>query len=351
MPVYSGRRAGTWRVVIWAKGRPNEYVVEGKKKEAESFEARKRLELDAGQMSIRVSPSFADFCTEKYAPHAVKHLRGSTWGKVRVYQIATLSKFFGTMKLSEIAVEHVEEYKRARDVGPSSVNNELRVFQTVLNWARTLGHHVATFKVKKLTVRGQGRVRVWNVEQVGRLYDAARAVAPDLLPVLVFLVNTGCRKGEAIAAEWDWIDFAGGMIRIPSNDAWRPKNGMPREVPLSNAVRAALSGTRRHPQWVFPTRHGGRYAEFPKDVYGKVRAAARVVGGPHTARHTYASHFLQAVPDMFLLAQVLGHSHERITALYSHLLPDHLNRARNAVDIGPTLVSMATTMATKTGAQ
>jgi len=50
-------------------------------------------------------------------------------------------------------------------------------------------------------------------------------------------------------------------------------------------------------------------------------------------RHTYASHFLSAVPDLFELARVLGHTHVRITELYTHLLPGHLERSRNAVTL------------------
>ena len=47
----------------------------------------------------------------------------------------------------------------------------------------------------------------------------------------------------------------------------------------------------------------------------------------------YASHFLRDVPDLFELARVLGHSHVRVTELYTHRLPGHLERARNAVDL------------------
>jgi hypothetical protein len=39
--------------------------------------------------------------------------------------------------------------------------------------------------------------------------------------------------------------------------------------------------------------------------------------------------------------QVLGHSHQRVTELYAHLLPGHLDRARNAVNLGPTLQTVA----------
>jgi hypothetical protein len=53
------------------------------------------------------------------------------------------------------------------------------------------------------------------------------------------------------------------------------------------------------------------------------------------------------VPDLFLLAQVLGHSHQRVTELYTHLLPGHLARARNAVNLGPALQTVAATVAKK----
>jgi hypothetical protein len=42
---------------------------------------------------------------------------------------------------------------------------------------------------------------------------------------------------------------------------------------------------------------------------------------------------LKAQLDIFLLSKVLGHSEARTTKLYSHVLPDHLARARNAVEL------------------
>jgi len=348
MPNYKGRRPGTRRIVIWSKGKPLEWIVEGSKPDGDAFEARKRLELEAGQKETRSVPTFSAFCEERYRPHAEAHLKASTWRKVRIYQVATLVEFFGQKKLTEITLQDVESFKVSRAVGATAVNNELRVLRTMLNFAEALNIPVPKLRWKKLPVRGAGRVRVWTVTELERLFSAARERAPAMLPVLVFLANTGCRKGEALAAEWTWMDFPRGMIRIPSNEFWQPKNGLPREVPMSDAVRAILSGPRAHPQWVFPNRHGGRFAEFPKDLFWEVRDAAGLTGGVHTLRHTFASHFLQAVPDMFLLAQVLGHSHQRVTELYSHLLPDHLERARNAVNLLPK--TMATSMAKAAGA-
>ncbi len=351
MPIYPGRRPKSFRVVVWARGKSYEWIVEGKRKDAEAFEARKRVDLEVGKpTSRRAVPTLSEFCKDAYEPHAKKHLRPSTW-RVRTYQMASLLEHLGALRLTEFGPEAIDRYKAARHVKASSVNNELRVLGTILNWARTLGKPVPDFKIKRLPERGAGRCRVWSLLELERLFEATRADTPELLPVFVFLVNTGCRKGEAIAAEWDWIDLEAGMVRIPVNDFWRPKSGRPREIPLSDALRAALAGPRRHERWLFPSRLGGRYGHFPKEVYGRVRTAAGLVGGAHTLRHTFASHFLAAVPDMFLLAKILGHSHQRVTELYSHLLPEHLSRARNAVNIGPALKTMAPAMAAKPGSR
>jgi len=49
----------------------------------------------------------------------------------------------------------------------------------------------------------------------------------------------------------------------------------------------------------------------------------------------------QEVPDLFLLARILGHSDARVTKLYSHLLPEHPARARNAVRFAAPAVRMS----------
>lgn len=344
MPNYKARRPGRRRVVLWAKGKRHEWIIQGGKAEADDFEARKRLELRvAGPTERRVAGTFSDL-SEEYAVHAEQHLKSSTWRKVRIYQLATLGEHFGSLRLPELGPPAIAAFKLARlkdKVTASSVNNELRVLRAVLNWGREMGHAIPQFKWAPLPVRGSPRVRAFSCAELERLWAACRSRCPELLPMLVFLVNTGCRKGEALACEWSWVDFEAGMIRIPSNEVWQPKSGKPREVPISDAVRAVLSGPRRHKRWVFPNQRGGRFVDFPKDIWWEITEAAELTGGPHQLRHTFASHFLQAEPDLFLLAQVLGHSHGRVTEIYAHLLPSHLERARNRVNLSPGTVAVA----------
>lgn len=342
MPIYPGRRKGTWRVVVWSKNVPHETIVEGTKGQARAHEATERLKLDRRTAESRVAPTFLDFSRRQYVPHAIEHLRDSTW-KSRRYQVTGLVDFFGDVRVNRITTELVEQFKKSRtDLVPSSINMHLRVLSAMANWGRKAGVPFSDFAIKYLPERGRGRVKFWTTEEVGRIFAAAEAIDPDMLPIIQYLANTGCRKGEALAAELDWVDFEARLIRIPVNEYWQPKSGEPREVPISDAILPMLQAIPKGQRWLFPNRFDERYTAFPWKRFDTLIQAAETKGGPHKFRHTFASHFLKSVPDLFLLAQVLGHSVLRVTELYSHLLPDHLLRARNAVNLGTMAGAMAT---------
>jgi len=350
MPNYQGRRKGTRRIVIWASGRSQEWIIEGTKADGDKFEARKRLELKPQTTDHRGAPRFSELC-ELYAIHAEQHLKESTWQKVRIYQVATLVEHLAGTKVDTFSTDIIDRYKRERlsekhrgkPVRATAINNELRVLSAIFSWGRAAGYQIPDLKWKKLAVRGADRVKFWTRPELERIFTATRELYPELLPMFIFLANTGCRKGEALAAEWSWIDFEANLIRIEASEYWQPKSGKSRDVPLSDGVRAVLSGPRKHQTVVFPNHYGQRFLGFPKDSFWAILKRAGVHGHPHMFRHTYASNFLAAVPDMKLLAEILGHSTTRVTEIYAHLLPGRLDRAKNAVVILPQ--TMAMTMA------
>jgi integrase len=229
-------------------------------------------------------------------------------------------------------IERLKDARMKEGVSNRHINGDLTVLRAVLSYAESRGVILPQLKWKRLPVRS-GRVHAWSRDEVERLYATA---APSFLPVLVFLLNTGCRKGEAIAAEWSWIDFDAGLIRIPVNEWWSPKSGRPREVPMSDAVRTVLSDPRKHERWVFPSAWGRRHNRFPHEAFWAARDAAGLKGGAHTTRHTFASMFLAATKgDIGKLAEILGHSHTRTTEIYAHMVPGRLAEFRNAVNLAP----------------
>lgn len=350
MPIYKDKKSKDgWLVRIYRQGKPRSKTVHGTKKEAIAFHDRWRHELElAGPTSTvhRTAPGFASFCLTSYRKYAQAHLGEKTW-KVRRYVLAMLCDYFREKKLDKFTAADLEAFQlwRRKQVGPVTVNGDMMVLRAVLRYAVDRGVPAQRPKVKALKeIKRKGRVQVWTADEVQRLYAAIQELHPWLLGIVVVLINTGMRKGEALAMEWSWVDLDRGMISIQPNRHWRPKNNEPREVPIGEAARhwlaAAKEAKRAHERWVFPTqrRRGasdGRYALWPDQQFNNARDKAEIGGSPHVCRHTYASHFLAAVPDMFLLSQVLGHSHVRITKIYSHLLPGHLERARDAVNIAP----------------
>lgn len=365
MPVYLKESGKKYLVRIHVNGIPKTKTIYGTRREAEAFEARWRLELEAaGPTEYRTAPGFSEFCLGRYRLHAEAHLKAGTW-RNRQYQIATLVEFFGNKPLDRITGADLERFQHARlrDVGAAKVNDDVKVLKAILNYAVAQGIPARVPKVRRLPERtNQGRVLVWSRVEVEALYRAFQREAPRLLPITVTMLNAGLRKGEALALEWSHVDLRRGLLLIHPSEVWQPKNGKPREVPIGAALRPWLEGPRESRRWVFPARRRrggepGRYATWPQLQWDRARKAARVggvvverelkpgkvatlieggrpIGGsPHVCRHTFASHFLAAVPDLFLLAEILGHSHTRVTQLYSHLLPDHLERARDAVSL------------------
>ncbi len=333
MPVYK-KSPGKWRVRVWAQGKRQDWIFEGSKSDAEDFEARKRLE--APPTEIRGTPTLADFVARHYKPHAQAHLKPRTWQN-RTYQLATLIEHLGGVRLDRISASEVEAFKTARTkagIRPSTVNDDLKVLSAVLAYARSLGIPVPKLAAKRLPERGARRnAEAWTREEVERLLEATPSW---LRPIIVFLLNTGCRKGEALALEWSNVDAERGVVRIWASEEWQPKDGDNREVPLNARVREAIGERPPGARYVFPVRRGrgkgGRLAYWPQNTFDRAVKAAKLTGGPHKLRHTYATHFLAATGDLFTLGRILGHSHARVTELYGHLLPDAIVRAASAVN-------------------
>lgn len=348
MPVYA-KGKGRWLVVIYTRGVRQDRIVRGSKKDAEDYEAHERIKLEIhGKVERRAVPSFSAFCLAEYARHAKLHLSPRTWG-VRRHQLVTLMQFFGDAPLTDVPakVDAFKAWRTGANVKPISINNELAVLSTVLAFAREKNLPVRPAKLRKLPVPQKNRTTVWSESQVGNLFRALHEMAPSIVPLVAFIANTGCREGEALIVPKAAVDLDRRIVRIWTLDdthagevgTWSPKWGREREVPVNDALLPVIvEQLQTSGRWLFPCKKGTPYKRWPHDLFNPARKAAGLTGGPHTLRHTYASHFLKNQPDLYLLAQVMGHSHSRVTELYAHVLPGHLAKARNVVAFDPTKV-------------
>jgi integrase len=270
---------------------------------------------------------------------------------VRRFQLETLILHFGRTKLPKLREPEIEAYKLKRvaeGANKVTINTELNVLSASLSYARDmLKLPCASPKIKRFKVtKTKGKVEFYSRAEVAKLLEITKRKAAWFYPMLVFLFETGCRKSELVNLPWKNVLFDQRVVRIwnDEDDGYEVKS-VEREVPISDHLLVVLKAQKlkvgRSP-WVFPCatnrngqHKGQRLAEFPDNTWKRMAKRAKLAGGPHRCRHTFASHFLQAKPDLFLLGRILGHSHTRVTELYAHLIPEHLAEARNVVTFAP----------------
>src|SRR5262249_31371606 len=128
---------------------------------------------------------------------------------------------------------------------------------------------------------------------------------------------------------WDRVDFSRGVIRLEMTKA-----GKRREIPMRQAVYAALSGLPDpHDGLVWTT--GSVRTSFENAV-----AAAKVEDFHfHDLRHTFASRSVMRGGSLPALQQILGHATLAMTMRYAHLSPRHLRDEMDKTDVRAEITS------------
>jgi integrase len=166
--------------------------------------------------------------------------------------------------------------------------------------------------------------------------------APEHYPLALLLARTGARIGEAIALQWDDIDFEKAVMTIRRSKSRTiidtPKSGKSREVDISNQLLAVLKerkiGTKN--KWIFPGIKSESLdaTAWRRRTFEKMLALAGLKKmRVHDLRHTYASLMLEQGEPLIYIQRQLGHHSIQITAdIYSHLIPTTDSKAVNALD-------------------
>jgi len=169
-----------------------------------------------------------------------------------LYRMKAVLLHFGNVTLTSITEKDLTEYQAARlRLGrkPITVNGELKVLQLVFRWAvknKYLSRSPTCERVPERPVQSI----IPTPEEVVRIIEAL----PDYLqPLIQFLAETGCRKGEAINLTWDCVDEVSGFVEIRSREGWTPKTqASERRIPISDGLLGTLRTLPKAGQYVFP---------------------------------------------------------------------------------------------------
>lgn len=175
--------------------------------------------------------------------------------------------------------------------------------------------------------------------------------------LIMFFLDSGCRRGEAVAMRWEDIDLKTGRIEVKGNAQYTvekgkyittPKSGKGRTVFLNEPVLAVLKEWKReqakwllsmglpHTGFVFTQDDGEMLnPNAPTKYLSKFGKKYGFPGlHPHTLRHTMATISIANNADIVSISKKLGHAAPSITLnVYSHANQEAQLRANKTLEI------------------
>lgn len=151
--------------------------------------------------------------------------------------------------------------------------------------------------------------------------------------ILELLYSTGMRVSELLALDLSDVDGQSAIVKVQG------KGKKERILPVGKVALAALDNylARRHElggdkasQAIFISQRGNRIPDA-KSIRRRIEKYAAAVGiqkkiTPHTLRHTFATHMLNAGADLRSVQELLGHASLSTTQIYTHVTADRLKQ-------------------------
>ena len=174
-------------------------------------------------------------------------------------------------------------------------------------------------------------VPVGDVERLLQVPDPATPAGLRDRAILELMYGAGCRVSELTGLDVDDVDTDRRTVLVTG------KGNKQRIVPIgrhaAEAVDAYLvrgrpvAATRgRGTPALFLNARGGRLTR--QSVWNLLRACGHTAGvddvHPHTLRHSFATHLLEAGADIRVVQELLGHASVTTTQIYTKVTIDHL---------------------------
>lgn len=289
---------------------------------------------------------------------------GDEGGSARSFlpHVRAFEREHGARRIADITPQQVARFVRAGDA-PVTRNRRLQAVRYLIAWAMDPERGLITADpsagLKK--EHEPPRDRVLSDDELRGLilgFDRTR-----FGPIVRLLAYTAVRRGEALAAEWSWLDLEAGVMTIPPDveKAGKARGGEPRRVALSPQAVAVLKAQRertlaeglRASPFVFPTQSGampgpdslkptvnvlrGRRANGkPPSTNARAPKRTAVIGDDvevHDVRRTIGHRLTYdfGVDQTTVDAAILGHVRPKVVRTYAPLLP--LGPAREALTL------------------
>lgn len=250
--------------------------------------------------------------------------------------LAPLLDHFGETPIARIDQAAIDDAARRLLPGraPATINRQI-----IAPMSAVLKAAGVSLKIKRRK-EPPPRVRWLTQEERSRLVAECN---PALRVLVIFLLFTGARIGEALWLDWRNVDLARAHVSFP-----KTKNGEARGLPLHPEVVAVLASLSHHEGEIFRRPDGLPYDRPDPDDDDDTSAGSRISeafagacrrGGivdftPHDTRHDWATEHYRQNRDLLGLKQDGGWKTLKMVERYAHVNTEH---RRAAIDGLPSL--------------
>lgn len=237
----------------------------------------------------------------------------SNYPSVRSNVACILRHLDGDMPLAEIkrpALVGLVDAELAAGNAASTCNRKLSTIASAFTWALDRGF------IEDLPCRipwqkePKHRIAWLSEEQEARL---VATMAPELIDLMVVLIDTGLRRGEALRLNKQDVHEDKGYLAV-----WQTKTEAYKNVPMTLRVAEIIARRLQ----LYPS--GPLFPELTVNqinyLWNKSKAAAALPDlHIHDLRHTTASRLMQRGANIYVVKEIMGHASVSTTERYAHL--------------------------------
>ncbi len=263
---------------------------------------------------------------QRYSTNSIKNYKSA----VKSFLLLAQKKFSNPLEIDEQVIEKyiywkVDKHKIGSSHQRLIVASIDKFYQSLYNRLLNLKHLYPLRKSKSLP-------DYITTSEVKRMID--HVDNKKHLCIIKLLYGAGLRLSELINLKLTDINSQDMLIYIR-----KAKGNKDRVVMLSESLLKDLRDyfmLYKPREYLFEGQGGGMYSD--KSVQNVVRDAARKAGikkkvTPHTLRHSFATHLLEAGTDIRYIQQLLGHQSIKTTEVYTHITDVSKSNIKSPLDM------------------
>jgi integrase len=313
-------RNNRWQARVQRKGQKDVAKSFLNKSDAIQWARSIEIEIDRGTY---INTDFAQKTLfkeilQKYLDDVAPNMRSADNQTIRIKKL--MRHPIAEVKMAQLSPKHIADYRdeRLKVIKPNTVIRELAILSSVINhakreWSLNLINPVTMIKKPSST---QGRDRILNDEELGRLFIQLENISPWYKPLVEFALETSMRRGELMSLLWVNINFEKSVAFLPLT-----KNGDSRYVPLSlKAIRILKLLPRDIEGRVFPLNKQTVSILFLRSA----RRAKVLDVHFHDLRHMAITRLASKFSNPMEIAAISGHKSLSMLKRYTHIKAEDL---------------------------